>query len=90
VDKNKRARPNSPSPSESPTRAGYFESIAQLQENVACTWKGILMLKKAEYPLRFLQKFLIQNKYYSAYIAFLVENISFKTGFEIHRELPSV
>ena len=51
---NKRARVSTPSPSSSPTRAGHFENIEQLKEAVACTWKGVIQLKKLVYPLRFL------------------------------------
>lgn len=50
---NKRIRLTTPSPSESPTRVGFFQNLDQLREHVACTWKGVLMLKKSEYPLRF-------------------------------------
>lgn len=57
-DSNKRVRPSTPSPSSSPSRAGHFENIEQLKEAVACTWKGLIQLKKVEYPLRLNFNFL--------------------------------
>lgn len=57
LDSNKRARVATPSPSSSPTRAGHFENVEQLKEAVACTWKGVIQLKKAEYPLSLYRVF---------------------------------
>nr|CAD2167167.1 unnamed protein product [Meloidogyne enterolobii]CAD2205589.1 unnamed protein product [Meloidogyne enterolobii] len=54
---NKRARVSTPSPSSSPTRAGHFENIEQLKEAVACTWKGVIQLKKLVYPLSLYRVF---------------------------------
>uniref|UniRef100_A0A914HBW2 RNA-binding protein n=1 Tax=Globodera rostochiensis TaxID=31243 RepID=A0A914HBW2_GLORO len=53
----KRARQRTPSPSQSPTRVGCFESYIQLRGTVPCTWKGVLMLKKSEYPLSLYRVF---------------------------------
>uniref|UniRef100_A0A183CCZ1 SPOC domain-containing protein n=1 Tax=Globodera pallida TaxID=36090 RepID=A0A183CCZ1_GLOPA len=53
----KRARQRTPSPSQSPTRVGCFESYFQLRGTVPCTWKGVLMLKKSEYPLSLYRVF---------------------------------
>ncbi|KAL7071170.1 hypothetical protein ACQ4LE_009554 [Meloidogyne hapla] len=57
LDSNKRTRVATPSPSSSPTRAGHFENVEQLKEAVACTWKGVIQLKKAEYPLSLYRVF---------------------------------
>lgn len=40
------------SPSMSPTEAGYIYLVDELREKYPSTWKGLLMLKKAEYPLK--------------------------------------
>ncbi|KAL3100404.1 hypothetical protein niasHS_001707 [Heterodera schachtii] len=53
----KRARLRTPSPSQSPTRVGSFDSFLQLCDTVPCTWKGVLMLKKTEYPLSVFRVF---------------------------------
>ncbi|KAH7725541.1 Protein GRLD-1 a [Aphelenchoides avenae] len=55
----KRRGPKTPSasPTGSPSREGYIETYDELKEQVASTWKGLLSLKKADYPLRFHRVF---------------------------------
>uniref|UniRef100_A0A914CST5 Uncharacterized protein n=1 Tax=Acrobeloides nanus TaxID=290746 RepID=A0A914CST5_9BILA len=53
----KRRRSSSPSLSASPSRSGYIETLDELKDEVASTWKGLVILKKAEYPLRFYRVF---------------------------------
>lgn len=74
------------SPSTSPTRAGYINSLADLREHLACTWKGHMVLKKTEYLMSFYRLFgrehLIQEH--------LRDNIGLPTKLSINQRLPIV
>ncbi|KAI1715838.1 RNA recognition motif domain-containing protein [Ditylenchus destructor] len=45
------------SPQRSPTEAGYIRTVDELKEQVACTWKGHMLLKKTQFPLSFFRVF---------------------------------
>ncbi|KAI1706265.1 RNA recognition motif domain-containing protein [Ditylenchus destructor] len=50
-------RTPSVSPQRSPTEAGYINTVEELKDQVASTWKGLVLLKKTEYPLSLYRVF---------------------------------
>uniref|UniRef100_A0A915E5E5 Uncharacterized protein n=1 Tax=Ditylenchus dipsaci TaxID=166011 RepID=A0A915E5E5_9BILA len=55
----KRRGPRTPSvsPGRSPSEAGYIQTVDELKDQIASTWKGLVLLKKAEYPLSLYRVF---------------------------------